>query len=453
MSLKDLELLRHEVLNDESRELIAEVIKCYEAGAYRASLVSLWVTVVADLTAKIRYLAESGDGESKEIIRIFDKAVRDKNVAKVQQHEREILENAEKKLGILLPREREELERLNQDRNLCAHPGYLEGNVLFVPDAELVRVHIVATVRGVLSKQPLAGKRFLEILIREIGGVSWPDERQYFFNRFYNKVRESVQRNMTVLLIKFSVRPPDDNDIIARRALNAALLIAENSPGLFEECLGSVLDTREKTGNLSDLELIRVSGAYGNKMMLWEVMPDTAKQRLITILDSCDLDSLIKGRFFVSGMIQETNLKSKYEEIVAKLNYEQMVSVLEQSMDCTLLIPGVLNLVGNSRSFRSAEDRLRLLEQCSSKLGKQDIQKLLSAIQNNSYDQIRRAGDTEAILISIYSASTLTDETCAEWCALAEWLHDEGHERGEESYLYNDLLKHVGGKECGECSY
>ena len=60
MALKDLEQIQHDIDNKHIRPLIAEVIKCYEAGAYRAAIVSLWTAVVTDLTGKIRTLAEAG---------------------------------------------------------------------------------------------------------------------------------------------------------------------------------------------------------------------------------------------------------------------------------------------------------------------------------------------------------------------------------------------------------
>lgn len=63
VTLKDLEQLQHEVIDLRTRLLVKEVVKAYEAGALRAATVSLWIAVVADLTNKIRYLADSGDGE------------------------------------------------------------------------------------------------------------------------------------------------------------------------------------------------------------------------------------------------------------------------------------------------------------------------------------------------------------------------------------------------------
>lgn len=53
-----------EVRDANSRIMFAEVIRTYQVGAFRSALVSLWITVVVDLTAKVRALGETGDGEA-----------------------------------------------------------------------------------------------------------------------------------------------------------------------------------------------------------------------------------------------------------------------------------------------------------------------------------------------------------------------------------------------------
>ena len=70
---------------------------------------SLWIAVVADLTSKIRYLAESGDGKAAEVVSRLDEALANQTVSKVQDYERKILNIAEKELEIILPREKRSL--------------------------------------------------------------------------------------------------------------------------------------------------------------------------------------------------------------------------------------------------------------------------------------------------------------------------------------------------------
>jgi hypothetical protein len=52
---KYLQLLRR------ARSYLREAVDCYNAGLYRAAIVTTWVAVVFDLIEKIRELALSGD--------------------------------------------------------------------------------------------------------------------------------------------------------------------------------------------------------------------------------------------------------------------------------------------------------------------------------------------------------------------------------------------------------
>lgn len=378
------------------------------------------------------------------MIRDLDKAFANQRVDRVQQYERGILETAEQRLEILLPRERVELERLNEDRNLCAHPGYLDEGELFVPDAEVVRAHLVAANRSVFSQRPLAGKRLLAMLEVGMKGESWPSAGDYFLDRFFHPARERVKTNMSKVLIKHSMRPPDGSNRIARRALRAALLIANDSPSLFEAALRSVLHTWESSGSLGDSELVRASGAFGDRSVLWDVLPGTGKARLATLLDICDFDFLIDERFFVSGAPSDEDIAEKFKAIVSELDAARVAKAVKQSMKRGSFVRVAIERVRSSPSFRGAEENLRLVELCSDKLDHEDIVHLRDAIQGNPRGQVRLAGETESILSSIYFASSSTEASRREWRALAEWLHQTGAEHGDEYYLYDEFLALVG---------
>ena len=90
----DLRALQNEVVDTRTRPLVVDVVKAYEAGALRAATVSLWIAVVADLTYKIRYLAESGDGRARVAIEGLDRAVSNGEIRKIQQYENSILDLA-----------------------------------------------------------------------------------------------------------------------------------------------------------------------------------------------------------------------------------------------------------------------------------------------------------------------------------------------------------------------
>ena len=443
MTLKDLEQIQHNVDNNHIRPLVAEAIKCYESGAYRAALVSLWIAVVADLTSKIRGLAETGDGEAKRLVQELDKALTNQTIHKVQEYERTILSTAEETLQLLLPRERKELERLNEDRNLCAHPGFLNERDLFVPEAELVRTHLVAASRAVFSQRPLAGKRLLMILEQEMSSDSWPSDSEYFLSRFFRQARKSVKNNMVKVLIKHSVQPAEDSERTARRALISALAIANEAPASFEEGLISVLENWENSGALGDSQLIRASGGYGATAAFWRSLPQTAKSRLIQLLTNSETETLVNEGFFICGYFQNEDFHELYDNAVSNLTSEQLDKVLEESTTPNSFIDAIIDHIEDSPTFRLAESNLQRLHDFGGPLTSEDIADLHIAIKSNPWSQVRRAGRSEAILCSIFKQSAPNKATNKEWLKLAQWLHDEGERDDDTEYLYDELLELV----------
>lgn len=278
--LKDLQALQYDVVDQRTRPLVAEVVKAYEAGALRAATVSLWIAVVADLTYKIRHPADSGDGAAVVAIADLDQAVANRSVRKVQEYERTILTFVSTDLEMLSAREVVELGRLSDDRNLCAHPGFVSESELFEPDAEAVRAHLIAANRSVFSQPPLAGKKLLTILDQELYGDSWPDGendelKSYLVDRFFRSARTTVQDNMTRMLIKGSVRPKDESHRNAKRCRNAAYAIADAYPASFERLVSSVLNNWERAGALANEDIVR-SVATPHSGILFRQLPERA---------------------------------------------------------------------------------------------------------------------------------------------------------------------------------
>lgn len=156
---------------DESvRSGIEEAIKCYQGGAYRAAIVSAYVTVCFDLIEKLKALAASGDGDAKvAVTRLealqeqLDRA--DPNAIKgLLSFERELLELFRDKLEFLGKNEFDDLNRLREDRNRCAHPTFFKSSLPFAPSAELARLHLRNSLVHVLTKSPKQGRAALDSL-------------------------------------------------------------------------------------------------------------------------------------------------------------------------------------------------------------------------------------------------------------------------------------------------
>lgn len=157
-------------VDDEAKVHIREAVRCYEAGAYRAAIVSAHVSVCFDLIAKLRSLASGGDQVAGALVAKLDNLQQQRSggnqaaIKALLEIERNLLEDFRDKFDFFGGQEFEELNRLRADRNRCAHPTFSHNALPYTPAAELARLHIRSALTYVLSQPPKQGKAALASL-------------------------------------------------------------------------------------------------------------------------------------------------------------------------------------------------------------------------------------------------------------------------------------------------
>ena len=204
--LADLDELVLNCRNQKVKSYIKESVDCYKSGAFRSAIVSTWVAISFDIIEKLRELALTGDKEADLQIQILDKARKNNDIASFLKFEREILKIICEKLELISHIELIDLERLQEDRNRCAHPSMtLEGEI-FNPPAELARVHIFNAVNHLLKHQPSQGKSALKYLWNEVTSNYFPDDLNKAISAFKHgplvNARISLVNNFIIMLLK-----------------------------------------------------------------------------------------------------------------------------------------------------------------------------------------------------------------------------------------------------------
>lgn len=439
--LRDLETLRLSVNNPDSCEWFGEAIRCYEAGSYRASVVSLWITLVLDLTAKLRSLAEAGDPEAEQLVEAYDRAIKNRDDSNALKYERDILEKAREKFELITAREFDELKRLREDRNFCAHPNMGVNGELLVPDAELVRAHIVSVWRAVLSQKACSGRKTIEIFEEEIASASWVEGSEYLEKRFFENVRSSVKRNIIKLLVKYSLDLSMVSEMISRRAIIAASQSRDIDPELFENCFQTVLVNWDSQGKINDSMLIRLVGVYGSKETLWGLVPDTVRERAAVAVKSRGIEDLVKDGYFTGLQPIDEELQITNSSLIQELGVEQLSAVLGWAIDIRPFADQAISLLNAANSFKEARESLKTLEKCASVLDESHIEKLTAVIRAN--DQVTWTSGLRYSLCEIYRSMLHTSATDLQWKVLEEQLYElfpeEGRARFQElSELINN---------------
>lgn len=224
-ALEDLDELTLRCRDERARLYIAEAVSSYRAGAFRSAIVASWIAVCFDVIEKLRELALAGDKEAEKQVQDLDSTRRTGDLSRALKFERELLEVAKDKFELISPLEYIDLERLQADRNRCAHPSLTSDDKAYTPSAELARLHIHSAVTHLLQHPPVQGKFALDRLVQEVESEYFPtaakDARIAFASGPLRRPRESLVRNLVIVFAKTVVR--DKPDYKRRMRLTAAL--------------------------------------------------------------------------------------------------------------------------------------------------------------------------------------------------------------------------------------
>jgi hypothetical protein len=191
------------------------------------------------------------------------------------------LDLARDKLELISHVEYIDLQRIQHDRNRCAHPSLTSEGQVFSPSAELARVHISSAVNHLLQYPPAQGKYALVKLINEVDSEYFPQDEKGALLAFKSgplkKPRESLVRNFIVVLLKRLLKEDLDYKVQGRttaalkavQSMHSTIYATTNSEKL-SDIARSIADS-----NLSKLlVLIRTCPD------LWNYLENDVQQRL-----------------------------------------------------------------------------------------------------------------------------------------------------------------------------
>lgn len=125
-TLADLDELVLQVRDRSFREYIAEALAAYRHNLRRAAIVLTWTATIYDLFAKIRelHVRDPSDTNAAQFVNDLDQAITDQDKSRLQRIENTILDVSQQQFELFGDRDRTNLDRLYEDRNLCVHPAF-----------------------------------------------------------------------------------------------------------------------------------------------------------------------------------------------------------------------------------------------------------------------------------------------------------------------------------------
>ena len=223
-----IEDLIEKINEPKSKELFRDVYATYAQGQYRATVVMLWTVVVCDLIYKLQYLRDVyNDSTAISILNEIEN--KQKKNPKNPEWENYLLQVVKDRTQFIDNIEKEALENLQKQRNICAHPIITNNNILFQPSQELTRALMRTALDSILLKTPLLAKEYIKTILEDFEKRKndfgpWDDTfERYFQNRYLQHLTVEQILKLYKLLWRLVFSPHNDKEKL-NITINARML-------------------------------------------------------------------------------------------------------------------------------------------------------------------------------------------------------------------------------------
>ncbi|WP_010655151.1 hypothetical protein [Fluoribacter dumoffii] len=403
----DLDELSLQIRNVYVKKYIIEAINSYRGGSYRASIILTWIAVCVDVIEKIKELAEENDGQAKELKSGLD-SIKSDDFKKMLSFEKEILNYAHDKLELISLIEKVHLERLYQDRNICAHPTFITDGEQFNPSPELAKSYIVQAAQYLLIHRPTVGKVVLEKTIELIWGQTFPDddERAYILlssEHYLKKAKDSVIRNLLLCLLKKFFSNEENDANILDKLSSSLKAISRINEQIYSETLKNNLC---KILSIDDENFKKVFLLVAKNSSISEFLDEGVRIRLHELIKSMKGDELLElkvsdASIHISGCVQA--LRNKINSLPLELLRNRFI----QNAKSIIFREDAINIFLKSSTFDLAKDNgEKFILPYAQYFNLEDLNKLINGIIENKnawpINQIIHAGGMDEIFRQLY---------------------------------------------------
>lgn len=296
-----------QIFEARSREYFSEVLGCYTAGNYRSAVVMLWSVVVCDLLFKLQHLVDIYEDQKAKVI-LAEISGLQKDNERSSVWETKLLELVAEQTQLLDIVERENLQNLQRQRHLAAHPVVKNNFQLHRPNRDMARALIRNALDDLLTKAPMLSNKIVDSLVEDIEKASdiLIDDsklKTYLESKYFSRFTPEVEKAVFKALWKFVFRLEDgrceNNRAINYRVLN---LLYVRNPLQFQAQIDADRDYFSKiaTGGLPIVYLIKF---LSRSVRLYGSLADYAKT---AIQHAASQDASARClAWFLSGSLDE----------------------------------------------------------------------------------------------------------------------------------------------------
>lgn len=375
--MKSLDELYLTCRDEISKKYILEAIKCYKGGGFRSCIVATWIALVYDFIGKLHELSVD-DENAKTLFNKLEEYRISNNINGILEFERKLLDTMKNYYALLSPVEYNDLKRLNEDRNLCAHPSLIDETTPFQATPEIARYHLRNVIEFVLSKPPVQGKAALERVKRMLESIYYPKDEaglEAFLNDSpLGRAKDNLKIQFVNWLVSNIVSENIETEIKKRCIKTLSVFINMNyeliKSKLFKKMAKIPTDIKEKQMYFHCVILLKVP----------ELLEHTSESDIIRIKQYVQSDAPIHS---LKHFYRQEVFKVATEERIGSLDNGDLVKFLEYE-PITKFLDKLIQIFSTSNSFSSAAYRFSsYILPLSSHFNKEQISQIIQAIIDN----------------------------------------------------------------------
>lgn len=403
----DLDILLTKVRHSQSKIYFLDAVKAYKAGALRAAMTSAWVALVYDLIAKYRELSAMNDAAATTFLQSWDSATAAGDIRKLLQLEASIIEDATKNTQVVNRIAGAHLQRLREDRHLCAHPAFSAEAELFEPSPELVRLHLVNAVDLVLSQEPLQGKAILDLFDADVQSPGFPTAHlrvlDYVEQRYLERVRAQNVRNFGAVLAKSLLKGvPAQWEHQHRKIIYSLVAVRERAANAWMDVSRAIVSLIDHLEPQNRPRAIAFIASFPD---FWPLLLAPTRTALQQTVENADPATLADYRI-LSG-VAVPHFRVALIRVIAGLNRERLADAIAAQPHAELW-PRAVDAYKESGGWRESEANFRdLVAPFAGRLSSQQLEQLLNAVLENG--QNWDATETDRLLLSLLRNTAASD--------------------------------------------
>jgi hypothetical protein len=433
LQLSDLDELSQKVRNSYSRNYFNEAIISYRAGAYRAAIISTWIAVCIDIIEKIKELNLSNDPTVQPIENRL-KNIHQNDIAGMLAFEKDVLDIACDQLQLISIIEKSHLERLKDDRNVCAHPTFSHDGSQFFPLPELTRAYIVQAANYLLIHAPVKGRVVINHIFDLVKEESFPEDEEKAFavlssDSYLGRIRDSSVRNLIIIFLKRLFRDEERIDINLLYKISSALgAIYRLYPEIYVEVLSTKFN--QMLAEAKDKQLKRIFPFLIKRSDSWGKIENAVKIRIAEILLAMNADDLVSYQVSkLSSLNPDINFI--LQDRIEQLEYPDKIKLVG-AIPIVTLKKHAITIFVESGSFNTAySNGMNIIVPYVEYLDDDDIKAMFDGIFKNStwsINQILNAGGIDEVFCHLYKGTKNNiGRHGLVWKEFYEKAHSESH--------------------------